>query len=110
MDEMKPPKLHRKLCCQAYSLRELINSARSQVQEALEKCIQSLGLWVMVFAINLLRRKEGRKKPFLSAMGDTIIRACVSPTETHLHIPRISQVVTTAAGPPTTSSSLVLAT
>lgn len=41
--------------------RELINAIRKQVQEALEKCKQDLGLCVMVmFVVDLLTRKEGR--------------------------------------------------
>lgn len=77
-------------------LWELINVARNQVQEALEKCTQSLRLCVMAtFAVHLLRREEGRKTLFLTDRSSqpweerlfSAITACENTAEICLQMP-----------------------
>lgn len=59
-------------------LWELINVARNQVQEALEKCTQSLRLCVMAVCCPFVKKRRGQKNALfdrqeLSAMGREIV-------------------------------------
>lgn len=67
--EINPQKLHRKLYCHTLWLESSLILPETQVQEALEKCTQGLlGLCVIVmFAVDLLSRDEGRAEEFFFA-------------------------------------------
>ena len=98
--EMNSPKAAQEMTL--LCLWELINVARNQVQEALEKCTQSLGLCVMVmFAVDLLRKEEGRKTLFLTDRSSqpweerlfSAITAYENTAKICLQMPCISQMV-----------------